>query len=140
MAMHQIDPARRDNLYTAVQFLVETFGIEYNEDNCEHLLTFMEALATYHQRTQEYGDLWKEAGAVHAFYDGMRKARRVSKVWTLGSTQEEADKFLTEQAGKLDDAFDTVNYMLFGIRNARSFRFVEVFDDSGDSFFGEPGS
>lgn len=124
MGLPQIDPGRRDGLYAAVKFLCETFGVEYNEDNCEHLLVFMEAEALYHERTQKYGGLWKEAGACENFYDGFRKARRVARVFPVMLTQGEADKALPEHVSGLDDALDVINYMLFGIRNARAFRFV----------------
>lgn len=122
MPLSNIDPERRRNLQLAFQYICDTFGVPYTKDSAEHMMVFLEALQIYGERTKKYGDIWKNAGAIQAFYDAHRKARRIHKVWG-------AEKVVPGEPmlapTNLDDAFDAINYLIFGIRNARELRIYE---------------
>jgi hypothetical protein len=112
-----IDPNRRNDLYLAVQYICDTFSIAYNSESAEHMMVFLEALRIYDERNNQYGPLWKNAGAAENFFDASRKARRVKAV------------VMSEGGFNIDDdALDAINYLIFGIRNMREGRIEEVDD------------
>lgn len=112
----QIDPSDTKALQAAVKFLLETLRISYTQENCEHLLAFLKCVQIHEDKTLQYGDLWRDYGAIHNFQEGARKAQRVKRRFV---------NFPTLDADALDDAYDTINYMLFGIRNAIALNYDE---------------
>lgn len=131
MPLPDMDPGRRADLYGAVQFICDTFDIAYTYDNCDQLTVFLEALKIYDERTAQYGPIWKNAGALENFFDAYRKARRCKTVMLgRGLAQE---KGMTAPDLPIDDALDTINYLIFGIRNAREGRIGEAEDDAGST-------
>jgi len=93
----------------SAEVLLEATGLDPNQDTVEHLLIFIEALRIYQVRSEQYGDIWKKAGAVEMYYNAFRKSRRI---WNV----------ITQQGNKItieDDALDVLNYVIFGMRCAR---------------------
>jgi hypothetical protein len=80
-------------------------------------MAFMACLKIHEERTELYGDLWQQYGAIHNFSQAARKAVRTKKAFdrSVPPMDDEA----------LDDPRDSVNYLLFGIRCAIAGNFFE---------------
>lgn len=129
MPLPNLNPDKTEGLYKATRTLLEAFDIDYNKENADHLLVMLEVLALYNERTKRYGLLWQKCGAAENFFDAFRKARRINTRLGMVPVALRAAGSSPDW-GNLDDAFDTINYVLFGIRNARDGRLDREEDDA----------
>ena len=84
------------------------------EEALEHLEVLMEVMALYESRTEAYGQIWKQYGALSNLLSAARKTDRAMETWWHNPG---AAPLMHKDS--LDDALDTVNYLIFFIRNAR---------------------
>lgn len=98
----------------AMMRCLDAFGLVRNEDNLHQLKVMMEAVETYAQRSEIYGQLWQQYGALSNLLSVARKADRLMGEWwhTNGAPP-------SMHKDALDDAIDLLNYTTFFIRNAR---------------------
>lgn len=92
-------------------------GIDVTDDNREQLRVCLEAVRTYSERTQTYGQVWRQYGALSNLLSSARKVDRLMEGWWHdGAPPLHKDG--------LDDAIDLINYTVFFMRNAREANFV----------------
>lgn len=85
------------------------------EEALEHLEVLMEVMALYESRTEAYGQIWKQYGALSNLLSAARKTDRTMETWW----HDPGDVPLMHKDA-LDDALDSINYFVFFIRNVRA--------------------
>lgn len=105
-----MDAPNDNDAYTAA--LVQ-MGIEPTPALCEQLQVFVTALKICDQRTDAYGELWRQYGARSNLLSVARKTDRL-----MASGWFNTDKNPLTHKDALDDAYDLLNYTAFFIRNA----------------------
>lgn len=98
----------------ALEVALRTLGAEPTDELMEQFGTLVEALQIYEDRSQSYGQVWRQYGALSNLLSVARKADRLMECWWHNP---DGAKALTKDA--LDDAFDMINYATFFIRNER---------------------
>lgn len=81
---------------------------------------FDDAMAIYASRTEAYGEIWQQYGALSNLLNASRKVARLMSVW-WDSQYEGSIGLPALHKDALDDAFDAINYLAFFIRCAREF-------------------
>lgn len=82
-------------------------------DLAQHQAILQRCLDTYIERTEAYGQAWKNYGAVANLVNAARKTDRTMETWYHGLMQGEAPAIHKDA---LDDAYDAINYFVFFIR------------------------
>jgi hypothetical protein len=100
----------------AIRELLAAFGMDDTDQNVHQVLVLLEALQVYDQRSQHYGQSWKNYGALSNLLSSARKVDRLMEVWW----DADADAPPVLHKDGLDDAIDLINYTVFFIRNARA--------------------
>ena len=81
----------------------------------EHLEVLAKAFGLHLQRTEAYGEVWKQYGALSNLLSAARKIDRLMNVWWRNDGSIPA-----LHKDVLDDAYDAINYITFFIRNAQN--------------------
>jgi hypothetical protein len=84
-----------------------------NTDLSEHEAVLKKCMALYEQRTEAYGQAWKNYGAVANLINAARKTDRTMETWYHGLMNGELPSLHKDA---LDDAYDAINYFVFFIR------------------------
>lgn len=92
----------------------------------EHQAVLDEVADLYSQRSQAYGQVWRNYGALANLLNATRKVDRLMNIWWR-STKPSIHK------DALDDAFDAINYLVFFIRSAREGNFTGVAPERPDA-------
>lgn len=79
-----------------------------------HAEVLMKAHNLYEERTQSYGQVWRQYGGLSNLLNAARKIDRLMEVWWHGWNNGEAPVIHKEA---LDDAYDALNYLTFFIRS-----------------------
>lgn len=89
------------------------------DDNAEHLGVLLEAMDLYVERSEAYGQVWKQYGALNNLVRLATKVDRLMKVWWHNVTSSKAGHPSAIHKSNLDDALDAINYDIFFVRAAR---------------------
>lgn len=121
--LKDIDPRDAEPLKFCTSRLMAILGIPYNASTAEHLEVMLEALQIHAQRTELYGDQWRESGALSNIDNAVRKTKRQRKQMDSAMYAADIDVGYGQSAlakGSDDDAIDAINYCTFFVRNIRN--------------------
>jgi hypothetical protein len=104
----------------AVNVVLEHFGIDSTADNNWQLLTCLEAVKVYSDRTRAYGQVWQQYGALANLLNAARKADRLMAVWWTEEEEYVGNGQPVLHKDAMDDAIDLINYTVFFMRAARA--------------------
>lgn len=98
-----------------IKDLLVVLDLPVTEDTVEHLQTLVQAMDLYVERSESYGQVWKQYGALANLLNTTRKCDRLMESWWF----MEDDQSPAMHKESLDDAVDIINYDSFFIRCAR---------------------
>lgn len=96
---------------------LECLGMEHTPELEAQFLVLWEALEIFEERSEDYGEVWKQYGALNNLVRSAVKVDRLMEQWWFGSV--EAGDPVTLRSDGLDDGYDAINYLVFFIRQAR---------------------
>lgn len=82
---------------------------------------FEQCLQIHEGRSEAYGEVWRNYGAVSNLLSAARKVDRLMETWWDGMINGTAPSIHKDA---LDDAYDAINYLAFFIRNAQNGNFT----------------
>lgn len=98
--------------------VLDLMGVDLTDDNREHLDVLLECFDLYTARSENYGQVWKNYGALNNLVRSASKVDRLMETWWHGRPPESAHPAMHKDS--LDDALDAVSYLTFFIRSARA--------------------
>lgn len=85
------------------------------DDRMKQSDVFLKALEIHVGRSEAYGEVWRNYGALSNLLSAARKVDRLMELWWHAGVFPEMPAIHKDA---LDDAFDAINYLAFFIRNA----------------------
>lgn len=94
--------------------VLTTLGMPVNDDTRAHLDVLLRCMDTYVERTESYGQVWKQYGAMSNLLNAARKVDRLMESWWF----QPDGAAPAMHKDNLDDALDGIGYLTFFMRNA----------------------
>lgn len=100
--------------FTADQLIGALFALGFTEpddEDMQHLEVLLDAFVQFHNKNRTYGGAWRKLGALNNLLRMATKVNRLLEMyWHNEYNRKDPD---------LDDAYDTINYAVFFMRQAK---------------------